>query len=318
MRFLFAISVGTIVWWQPWPCLSCFNGYGEDVSTTNIRGEVVSDRAKGWLSRLTEARHHAVSHRHRGPRFPGQFKDDPVMHANAEAVEVLLDGSIEKSVRMLRQIEAATPSRYETAANLGTALELSGDDEGALKWITEGIRRNRQSHDQSEWIHVRILEAKVALKRDPRWLETNTISGINRDNMTKAFEIETPQGPMVLFHPSKPSVHNAIGWQLNERMSLVKPTDIIVAHLLYELALIEMEAGNLKDAEGELEMAKDYGLPQALLTEQAKRLAPALAEIRRAEWIDWLSSGVVPVALAILLLVALFYGLRALQRLVSD
>ena len=201
---------------------------------------------------------------------------------------------------------------------MGTALELSGDDEGALHWIKEGIRRNKESHGQTEWIHVRILEAKLALKADPHWLENHTISGIDPEELANQREIQTIQGPMVLFHPSRPSVFNAIGWQLKERMSVVKPKDAVVAHLLYELALIEMEAGNLKDAQGELKLAEDYGLPQSILNEQSKKMAPALAEIRRAEWIDWFSGGVMPFVLAIALMGGLFYGFRAVQRMVSD
>lgn len=318
MRITLVSFVALIACWPVGLGHACLNGYGTEVSTTNIRGKVVANRTEGWFSRLYEAFHHSAGHRHRGPRFPDQFKDEPVMKANSEAVEILLDGNYSKAVEMLKQVEATSPARYETAANLGTALELSGDNEGALFWIKEGIRRNKESHGQSEWIHVRILEAKLALKADPHWLETHTISGIDPEALANHREIQTAQGPMVLFHPSRPSVFNAIGWQLNERMSVVKPKDAMVAHLLYELALIEMEAGNLKDAEGELKLAKDYGLSQSLLNEQFTKLAPALAEIRRAEWIDWFSSGVMPFILALALIVGLFYGFRAVQRMVSD
>jgi hypothetical protein len=52
------------------------------------------------------------------------------------------------------------------AANLGTALELLGNKEEALHWIREGIRRNPQSHEGTEWLHAKILEAKIAAQKD--------------------------------------------------------------------------------------------------------------------------------------------------------
>jgi tetratricopeptide (TPR) repeat protein len=294
------------------------NGYGERVSTTNIRGQEMGFVAKGWLDRLTAAYDRSLATRVRGPRTPGQFKDDPVMKANAEAVEVLLDGNIKQAIESLRAIEAANPGRYETAANLGTALELSGDIAGALKWITEGVKRNKESHEHSEWIHINILQAKAALKSDPHWLDTHTVSGINLEKLATRGVIETPQGSMRLYHETEPSVHGSIGWQLSERMSLIKPMDPIVAHLLYELALIEMEIGNLEDAEGELKLAVSYGLPEHLAKAQHDRLAPMMAEIRRAHLIDKMTSGVMPWVVLLFGSVILFYLCRSVYRLVSD
>lgn len=294
------------------------NGYGERVSTTNIRGQEMGMVAKGWLERLSVAYDRSAATRARGPRTPDQFKDDPVMKANAEAVEVLLDGNTKQAIESLRAIEAEHPGRYETAANLGTALELSGDVAGALQWITEGVNRNKESHEHSEWIHINILKAKMALKEDPHWLDTHSVSGVNLDKLVERGVIETPQGSMRLYHDALPSVHGSIGWQLSERMSLIKPKDLIVAHLLYELALIEMEIGNLEDAEGELKLAVAYGLPDDLAQAQYNRLAPMMAEIKRAHLIDKMTSGVMPWLVLLLGSVILFYLCRTVYRLVSD
>jgi len=45
--------------------------------------------------------------------------------------------------------------------DLGTAYELAGKNEPALRWIREGLRRNPNSHKGTEWLHVKILEAKI-------------------------------------------------------------------------------------------------------------------------------------------------------------
>ena len=63
---------------------------------------------------------------------------------------------------MFLALERRYPGHHETAANLGTALELAGHDAPALQWIRIGIRRNADEHYGSEWLHVRILEAKIA------------------------------------------------------------------------------------------------------------------------------------------------------------
>lgn len=300
------------------PCFGCLQGYEGPVSTTNIHGQTVTDHPPGWLERLTAALDKSATNRVKGPRQKHQFEADPVRKANADAVEILLDGDTKSAIELLQGIEAAHPGRYETAANLGTALELSGNNEGALKWITEGMKRNKQSHDHSEWIHVKILEAKLALKTDPHWLDTHTISGINLEKLNELGQMDTLQGPMRLFHATLPNVHGSIGWQLNERMALVKPKDVIVAHLLYELAFIEMEIGNLDDAKGELKLAVSYGLPEALAKAQFDRLAPVLARIARAEWIDKLTSGVMPWVLIVAGGIVLYYLCRTVYRLVSD
>jgi hypothetical protein len=86
--------------------------------------------------------------------------DDPAARASDAAVQTLLRGDAGKAVERLKDIDFDYPGRYFIAANLGTAYELAGDDENALKWILEGIKCNPQSHMRTEWLHARILEAK--------------------------------------------------------------------------------------------------------------------------------------------------------------
>ncbi len=60
---------------------------------------------------------------------------------------------------------AQHPNDYSIIANLGTAYELTGNDEKALELIRKAVAINPNSHYNSEWIHVRILEEKVGKKQ---------------------------------------------------------------------------------------------------------------------------------------------------------
>src|SRR5687767_15620251 len=60
-------------------------------------------------------------------------------NANDLAVGRILSGSKAEGIQVLRELEASKPGNAVVAANLGTALELSGADEEALQWIRESV-----------------------------------------------------------------------------------------------------------------------------------------------------------------------------------
>ena len=57
----------------------------------------------------------------------------------------------------------------------GSSVQHIGDNEQALHWISEGIRLNKDSHWGTEWLHVKILEAKIAAAKDPEWIKTHSV-----------------------------------------------------------------------------------------------------------------------------------------------
>jgi hypothetical protein len=187
---------------------------------------------------------------------------NPVAQKNDLAVETLLRGDAKKAVEMLLDIESETPGKYFTAANLGTAYELAGDDASALRWILEGMTRNPASHMRTEWLHARILETKLKLKQSPDWLDTNTITGADYSRLDDSgFSLSTRQGAV-----DAAGLRRALWSQLSVRTLFVKPTDLIVAHLLLELALAEAQAGFHEQALDYLKLAESYGLPKARLS----------------------------------------------------
>jgi tetratricopeptide (TPR) repeat protein len=70
------------------------------------------------------------------------------------------------------------PNDYKIAANLGTAYELSGQVDSALKYIQRDIQLNPNDHEGSEWIHVKVLQAKQQLAKNPDYLKDHTVLGL--------------------------------------------------------------------------------------------------------------------------------------------
>jgi len=159
-----------------------------------------------------------------------------------KAVYLMLDGKYQDSIDKLLIEEKREGDRYEVAANLGTAYELLGDNINAIKWIKEGIKRNPSSHYGTEWLHIKILETKLILEKEPDYLKSNHVLNM--------FELESRY-----FEFNQALLH-----QLRERMLFVKPKNPIVADLLYSYALANAYNNGLLEYSMEaLELSELYG-----------------------------------------------------------
>jgi len=171
----------------------------------------------------------------------------------------------DEAINLYLEIEKIDANRYSTASNLGTAYELIGENEKALNWIRKSVEIDPKSHDNSEWIHVNILEAKV---KGEEFITTqfllNTDFGLDtipKSNMTKE-ELQ--------------NLSKSLYYQLNERISFIKPKNKIVAHLLFDLGNIAFLLENYSVAKGDYRKAKKYGFTNQLLdirSKEAKRLS---------------------------------------------
>jgi tetratricopeptide (TPR) repeat protein len=181
-----------------------------------------------------------------------RYEPAPGIRQNDEAIRLILRGKAPEALALLEKVEAEHPGLYATAANLGTCFELLGEDEKALKWINEGLDRNPDSHMLAEWLHVRVLEAKIALKADPSWLETHTISGLNPEHGT----FETSQGIK-----DAEGILTSFRSQCTVRSLFIKPRDPVMAQLLYEAAtfMLSKRANSVKST---LALAITYGLDE--------------------------------------------------------
>jgi tetratricopeptide (TPR) repeat protein len=159
-------------------------------------------------------------------------------------------GQYLKAKQIFQDIEQKTPGLYQTAANLGTAYELLGQNDSALYWIKKAVEINSNSHGGSEWIHVKILEAKVKVNGDVKYLWTHSILSLDFGD------------DKIPVNKTKLDLHNLqdhLYDQLNERMTFIKPKDPVVAQLLFDLGNV---CALTMDATSGLQVyqsAKEYG-----------------------------------------------------------
>lgn len=160
----------------------------------------------------------------------------------------------EKAIQLYLEIEKKKPGRYSTASNLGTVYELAGQNENALKWIKKAIEIDPNSHNGSEWLHEKVLEAKLK----------------GEQYFTSRFLLNTDFGSELL--PSTSLTHDELNnlshvlyYQLNERVSFVKPKDKIVSQLMFDLGNVAFLLRNYYDAIDDYEQAKRYGFSDPLL-----------------------------------------------------
>src|SRR5687767_11260554 len=108
-----------------------------------------------------------------------------------------------------------------------------GENQKAYIWIKKSIEINPQSHRGSEWLHLRILEAKIKnLKDVSGQFLINTNFGTSSEPKTKLSKKEVDE------------LTQSVYYQVNERMSFIEPKDKIISILLFEI-------GNLAELKGE-------------------------------------------------------------------
>lgn len=211
------------------------------------------------------------------------------------AVDLIFHGETRKAIRDLEELEAERPGDYITAANLGTAYELAGDNQQALRWITEAIRRNPKSHHGTEWLHVSILEAKIKASADPQYFQTHSVLDLDHRQITSMdAEVQVGQARRPLREIVK-----AVEYQLEERLRFVKANDPPVASLLYDYATIEAATRTLESAVELLKMAAHFGYPGARIEPLVKEYERTILMTTIAQWLMWGAGGFAVIALLV-------------------
>ncbi|MDR6968790.1 tetratricopeptide (TPR) repeat protein [Flavobacterium arsenatis] len=193
--------------------------------------------------------------------FDKVFKQLDSLYNKTKKIEYLSDkgyvlviqGKYQEALNLYLDIEKTHPNRYSTASNLGTIYELLGDNTNALKWIKKSVAISPDSHNGSEWLHIKILEAKI---------NPNTISS-EFFTKTSFGNFDMPVSELSANQTEK--LIKSIYYQLNERMSFIKSEDSIIGLLLFELGNLAMLESNFKDANEIFKIAKDYGYESSLL-----------------------------------------------------
>jgi hypothetical protein len=204
------------------PSSACLNSYSEPPTRV--------ERPSDYLSRLKQHPVHDRIVAGPPPVDPGPSAD---FRARSDYAAALVHrGESRKAVDILESVEAGHPGEYIVAANLGTAYELSGDLIQAHRWIGEGMRRNPKSHEGTEWLHLRILEARQALAKDPVWLASHSVLGLDfGPDATPRVPQTWPKGA----HDAE-DVIAGLTYQLGERLAFVPAPDPLVGGLIADLA----------------------------------------------------------------------------------
>lgn len=170
---------------------------------------------------------------------------------------LIILGKYNESIELYKKIESMQPGRYSTASNIGTAYELIGNNKEALKWIEKAIEIEPNSHFRSEWIHVNILKTKI---KGDQYISSEHLIGkdFGKEKYPKS-DLNKDELQLLKMQ---------LYYQLNERISFVKPKDKIVAQLLFDLGNLAFLTNQKEDAMEDYEMAKEYGFESPVLNER--------------------------------------------------
>lgn len=150
-------------------------------------------------------------------------------------------GKVKEALVIFEKLAELYPNEYSIIANLGTTYELSGQNEKALEYIRKGIEINPNSHGGSEWIHVKILETKIALEKDPDYLSDHSV--LNLSSKQKQSQ----------------KTFNQLYIQLQERFPFSpKEVNPIMADLFVELGDYYFETISFEHAKAFYQLAQNY------------------------------------------------------------
>jgi tetratricopeptide (TPR) repeat protein len=186
-------------------------------------------------------------------RLPPEKQEDPLPELKARelrakegtfrdqsdyAVALLRAGEYKQGRDILQELAIEHGEEYIIAANLGTAYELTGDVPNALKWIRKGHELNPQSHDGTEWLHVKILEAKLQAQGDKGWFAKNSTLGLDFGTEVKPVLPKTTVRDEQQNLLPLDQIRKALEYQLHERTQFIESDDPQMSELFLALGNI--------------------------------------------------------------------------------
>ena len=208
---------------------ACGNEYGH-----NLQGEIVMSRFFYFSSRQREFDDEYLRSRLKTLEVDPNADTDFKIQSDMALYHMKL-GNVKKALEILKPLYKVHPKEYSIVANLGTAYELNGELDKALKLIKEGFAINSKSHRGSEWIHIKILNAKIKERNQPGWLSKNSI--ISVEDLKKSIG------------PRRRSFHgNDLEYQLRTRLPFTPAPNKVMVNLLETLAKYHVEHGTYENA----------------------------------------------------------------------
>lgn len=178
-------------------------------------------------------------------------------------------GKVKEALVLFEALAEAYPNEYSIIANLGTTYELSGNTEKALEYIQKGLKLNPDSHGGSEWIHVKLLQAKIALAKNPDYFKKHTVLNL------------TPQ------QEASEAVRKQLFIQLQERFPFCKGPDPVMADLFIDLGDCYVAGISFEHAKGLYQIAQLYYLTERTdvdeKIDQVRRLRAKYAHLHPGE-----------------------------------
>jgi tetratricopeptide (TPR) repeat protein len=168
-------------------------------------------------------------------------KDRNYMLLSDYALCLLKLGKRKEPLEILVHLNKYYPDDYKIAANLGTVYELDGQVDSALKYIKRDLILNPNDHQGSEWIHVKVLETKLELKKNPAYLKEHSVLNLTQKQK------------------NDPTVYKHIILQLKERVPFSpEGTDEIMASLFADLGEISSNIKSIAYARAYYLIAQKY------------------------------------------------------------
>ena len=180
-------------------------------------------------------------------------------------------GDKKRSLLLLEELYKQYPNEYNIVANLGTAYEVNGDNNKALELLKKAVEINARSHFNSEWIHIKILEQKIAAQPD----------------FTKIMNLDIKDFAAWLsdhkyqFQQAPDSLKKQLAYQLHERISFINPPDPVIAQLVLDFADIVAKHDGHAAALPFYEYAAVYGTANmnAIVSKRKEIIAQTKKEI---------------------------------------
>lgn len=185
------------------------------------------------------------------------------------AVLLMKGGKFEESLLIFQALNKHLPNEYKLAANLGTAYELNGELDSALKYINRGMELNANAHDGSEWVHIKVLETKQKLTTHPDYLAEHAVLGL-----TEAEKKDS-------------AVRVQLEIQIRERFPFSPGPDPIMASLVFDLAECYSNTMSIEHAKALYQIAEQYyGYNPELTQPKIDEMIRLRAEYKHVQPVD--------------------------------
>lgn len=180
-----------------------------------------------------------------------QLKENPSYELLSDySVRLMNLGKYKEALEILEELYQHHPDVYQIASNLGTAYELNGQLDNALKYICIGMDLNPDSHGGSEWIHEKILQTKIAMQDNPGYLKEHNVLELNIDQEHSTV------------------IRDQLEIQLRERFPFSPAPNQLMANLLIDLGDCYANTRSIEYAKALYTIARLYYGDKAPETEQ--------------------------------------------------